>query len=94
MATRTTDSFLLYTQDQTGSLLCCVAMKKRTGRREVVEDLDRVEAAFIKLDTDGDGFVDWEEFKHVTKHCDTEEARRVFEACDQVSGGGAHWVLM
>ena len=43
----------------------------------MVEDLDRVEAAFIKLDTDGDGFVDWEEFKHVTKHCDTEEARRV-----------------
>ena len=25
----------------------------------------RVEAAFHKFDTDGDGFIDWEEFKQV-----------------------------
>ena len=25
----------------------------------------RVEAAFRKFDTDGDGFIDWEEFKQV-----------------------------
>ena len=27
--------------------------------------LPRVEAAFHKFDTDGDGFIDWEEFKQV-----------------------------
>ena len=29
------------------------------------EDLDRVEAAFRRFDTDKDGFIDWEEFKQV-----------------------------
>ena len=29
------------------------------------EDLDRVESAFRRFDTDGDGFIDWEEFKQV-----------------------------
>jgi Ca2+-binding EF-hand superfamily protein len=29
------------------------------------EDLNRVEAAFRQFDTDGDGFIDWEEFKQV-----------------------------
>ena len=27
--------------------------------------MDRVEAAFKKLDTDGNGYIDWEEFKEV-----------------------------
>jgi hypothetical protein len=27
--------------------------------------MDRVEAAFKRFDTDGDGFIDWEEFKQV-----------------------------
>ena len=29
------------------------------------EDMDRVEAAFKRLDTDGDGYIDWEEFEQV-----------------------------
>ena len=29
------------------------------------EDMDRVEDAFLRFDTDGDGFIDWEEFKQV-----------------------------
>ena len=27
--------------------------------------MDRVEAAFRKFDSDGDGYIDWEEFKQV-----------------------------
>lgn len=30
-----------------------------------MEEMDRVENAFRKFDTDGDGFIDWEEFKQV-----------------------------
>ena len=30
-----------------------------------VDPLDRVEAAFNKFDTDGNGYIDWEEFKQV-----------------------------
>ena len=30
------------------------------------EDKDRVEAAFSKFDTDGNGYIDWDEFKEVT----------------------------
>ena len=29
------------------------------------KELDRVEAAFKKMDKDGDGYIDWEEFKQV-----------------------------
>ena len=30
-----------------------------------MDALDRVEAAFNKFDTDGNGYIDWEEFKQV-----------------------------
>ena len=33
--------------------------------RKFKKDLDKVESAFRKLDQDGDGFIDWEEFKQV-----------------------------
>ena len=29
--------------------------------------MDRVEAAFTKFDTDGNGYIDWEEFKEVIR---------------------------
>ena len=35
--------------------------------RKFKSDLDKVEVAFRNLDKDGDGFIDWEEFKEV-KH--------------------------
>ena len=61
---------------------------KRTGAKEAdrkfKSDLDKVEAAFRKLDKDGDGFIDWEEFKEVSKDLDSEEAKDIFEACDKV----------
>jgi len=44
--------------------------------------MDRVEAAFKKLDTDGNGYIDWEEFKEVAKNLEPEQAKRIFEACD------------
>lgn len=31
--------------------------------------MDRVEAAFSKFDTDGNGYIDWEEFKEVILAC-------------------------
>ena len=43
---------------QTGPLLCCLARKKKPER-------DRVETAFRKLDINGDGYVDWNEFQKV-----------------------------
>ena len=54
------------------SLLCCLASTGRSpgveeaGRREV--EVDRVEAAFRRWDTDQDGFLSWPEFKQVHTH--------------------------
>ena len=49
------------------------------------EYVERVEAAFMKLDLDKDGFIDWNEFQQVAKHVDLNQARRIFETCDEVS---------
>ena len=46
------------------------------------EYVERVEAAFMKLDLDKDGFIDWNEFQQVAKHVDLNQARRIFETCD------------
>eukprot|EP00092_Neocalanus_flemingeri_P020601 GFUD01022320.1.p1 GENE.GFUD01022320.1~~GFUD01022320.1.p1 ORF type:complete len:280 (+),score=121.79 GFUD01022320.1:124-963(+) len=51
--------------------------------RKLQNDLDKVEAAFRKLDKDGDGFIDWNEFKEVSKDLDTKEAKNIFDACDK-----------
>ena len=62
-------------------------IKRNDGKeseRKFKSDLDKVEAAFRKLDKDGDGFIDWEEFKEVSKDLDSEEAKGIFEACDKV----------
>ena len=42
-------------------------LKKKSSSQEMKleKELDRVEAAFKKMDKDGDGYVDWEEFKQV-----------------------------
>jgi len=64
-----------------GGLLCCGKGARESPERPV--NMDRVEAAFHKFDTDGDGFIDWEEFKQVSKNIDSEQARRIFETCDQ-----------
>ena len=53
-------------------------------KKRLKKDLDKVEAAFRKLDKDGDGYIDWEEFKEVTKDLDVEQAKGIFEACDEV----------
>ena len=39
-------------------------MKKKSASQKL-KDLDHVEAAFKKMDKDGDGYIDWEEFKQV-----------------------------
>ena len=43
-------------------LLCCLPSRRQEGQEE---PRDRVEAAFKKFDSDGDGYIDWEEFKQV-----------------------------
>ena len=42
-------------------LLCCLPARKH--KKDAA--MDRVEAAFRKFDSDGDGYIDWEEFKQV-----------------------------
>ena len=59
--------------------------KENQGEAQFREDLDRVESAFRKFDVDGDGFIDWKEFKKVTQNMDSEQARRIFHSCDQVA---------
>ena len=44
-------------------LLCCLPARKQEKKKETA--MDRVEAAFRKFDSDGDGYIDWEEFKQV-----------------------------
>ena len=56
----------------------------KEAERKFKSDLDKVEVAFRKLDKDGDGFIDWEEFKEVSKDLDSEQAKDIFEACDKV----------
>ena len=43
-------------------LLCCLPARKQDRKDSA---MDRVEAAFRKFDSDGDGYIDWEEFKQV-----------------------------
>ena len=43
-------------------LLCCLPARKQEKKETA---MDRVEAAFRKFDSDGDGYIDWEEFKQV-----------------------------
>ena len=43
-------------------LLCCLPARKQEKKDTT---MDRVEAAFRKFDSDGDGYIDWEEFKQV-----------------------------
>ena len=33
---------------------------------------------------EGKYFIDWEEFKEVSKDLDSEQAKSIFEACDKV----------
>ena len=62
---------------------------------------EMVEEAFRKFDKNGDGVIDWEEFQQVNNTLasplfinlvkvsttvDEEQLRRIFEACDQVTG--------
>merc|ERR1712228_538024 len=47
------------------------------------EYIEQIEAAFMKLDLDKDGFIDWNEFQQVAKHVDLNQARRIFETCDE-----------
>ena len=43
-------------------LLCCLPARRQQKKDSA---MDRVEAAFRKFDSDGDGYIDWEEFKQV-----------------------------
>lgn len=66
-------------------LFCCLPKKRKTKSDEDARfksSVDRVEAAFTKFDTDGNGYIDWEEFKEVAKNLEPEQAKRIFETCD------------
>ena len=52
-------------QGSSKGLLCCLPRQEVDTEKIYQEDMDRVEAAFKRLDTDGDGFIDWQEFKQV-----------------------------
>lgn len=65
-------------------LLCCGGRRGGSPQDRISsQDIDRVEAAFRKFDTDGDGFIDWHEFKQVSKNLDSAQAQRIFDTCDQ-----------
>ena len=51
------------------------------------EEKDKVAIAFAKFDTDGDGYLSWEEFKMMTKTMGEEQQQRFFQSGD-VTGDG------
>jgi len=67
------------------SLLCCCGAEDGDFNTELEPRVDRVEAAFRKFDLDGDGFLDWEEFKQIGM--ELEQSRRIFKSCDQEEKG-------
>ena len=62
-------------------------MKKKSSwqKSKLEKDIEKVEAAFKSMDKDGDGYIDWEEFKEVvgSKIAD-EEAVKMFSNWDKV----------
>jgi len=61
-------------------------MKKKSScqKSKLEKNLDKVEIAFKSMDKDGDGYIDWEEFKEVVgTKIGEEEAVKIFSNCDK-----------
>ena len=65
------------------SWLCCCPHPRLQGEEKA---RDRVLVAFTTWDTDGDGFLSWEEFQRIGTNTamSQEQALRIFQHCDKV----------
>ena len=69
-----------------GWLWCCGGRGALEERRR--QEKDKVLIAFTMWDTDGDGFLSWEEFQKISNNTcmSQEQAIRIFQHCDKVGG--------
>ena len=65
------------------SWLCCCPHPRLQSEEKA---RDRVLVAFTTWDTDGDGFLSWEEFQRIGTNTamSQEQALRIFQHCDKV----------
>ena len=65
-------------------LCCCTNPRLQQGEGD---RKDRVLVAFTIWDTDGDGFLSWDEFQKISNNTamSQEQALRIFQHCDKVS---------
>ena len=70
---------------KSGGLLCCVAGEDPPAPAPVPAPtaLDRVERAFQKFDLDGDGYLDWEEWRAATAGLAEHRSARMFNRADR-----------
>ena len=59
------------------------------------QDKDKVMIAFTIWDTDGDGYLSWEEFQKISNKSSMslEQASRIFQHCDKASKVMVRWML-
>jgi len=74
-------------EDNSCSMLACFCSSDKKVESQDSDKMDKVEFAFRKYDSDGDGFLSWEEFQQLVKNLDQEQALRIFNSCNQ-SGTG------
>ena len=79
-----------------GWLWCCGGRGALEERRRQEKDKDKVLIAFTMWDTDGDGYLSWEEFQKISNNTSMsqDQALRIFQHCDKVYRGRIYHLVI